>query len=148
MRGRSWAHSMRLGMRLGMWLGMWLDRERGVAARVPVGAGFWAWSGRFSVLLDRIDHLATAQGPLHRMFDTGNISIYTTGSPHVELVLRDLRGYAGWVDRIEPRLPSSRSRRAGAPGSPSGDAPPASDESPVIAKAEGQETPMSDGMGG
>ncbi len=104
--------------------------------------------GRFSVLLDRIDHLATAQGPLHRMFDTGNISIYTTGSPHVELVLRDLRGYAGWVDRIEPRLPSSRSRRAGAPGSPSGDAPPASDESPVMAKAEGQETPMSDGMGG
>ena len=32
-------------MRLGMRLGMWLDRERGVAARVPVGAGFWAWPG-------------------------------------------------------------------------------------------------------
>jgi len=37
MRARSWAHSMRLGM--------WLDRERGVAARVPVGAGFWTWPG-------------------------------------------------------------------------------------------------------
>jgi hypothetical protein len=37
MRARSWAHSMRLGMRL--------DRDRGVAARVPVGAGFWAWPG-------------------------------------------------------------------------------------------------------
>ena len=33
MRARSWAQSTRL------------DRERGVAARVPVGAGLWAWPG-------------------------------------------------------------------------------------------------------
>ncbi len=82
-------------------------RERGILRRK-----------RFTILLDRIDHLGTIQGAFHKMFGTGDLAIYTTGSASVELVLSDLRGHEGWLAPIEARLSRREplSVRAAPPG--------------------------------
>jgi len=72
MRARSWAQSMRL------------DRERGVAARVPVGAGFWAWPGE-------VTEWEAGSGDGGVSASTGNSS--GTGRPIVTTV--DLRRALG-----------------------------------------------------
>jgi len=101
---------------------------------------------RFTVLLDRIDHLSTSQGPLHRMFGTGDVSIYTTGSPHVELVLGDLRAYTDWLAPIETRLPSARSNSARStreiePESGPAAAPPVQDEGFPVLEGDDHQAP-------
>lgn len=56
---------------------------------------------RDTILLQRIDHLTTARGPLNRMNDTGSIGVVTLGSSGTDMLVRDVADHQGFYETLE-----------------------------------------------
>jgi hypothetical protein len=57
-------------------------------------------SHQFSIIFDRIDHLNYMQGFWGKIFNTGTITVNTTGSSTPELVVRSLPDYMSFYEKL------------------------------------------------
>lgn len=58
-------------------------------------------SHQFSIIFDRIDHLNYMQGFWGKIFNTGTITVNTTGSSTPELVVRSLPDYMSFYEKLK-----------------------------------------------
>ena len=54
-----------------------------------------------SVVFSKVDHINISQGPLNKIFGTGNISVNTTGSSRPELVISNIKDFRHFYDVLK-----------------------------------------------
>ena len=54
-----------------------------------------------SVVFSKVDHINLSQGPLNKIFGTGNVSVNTTGSSKPEMVVRNIKDFRHFYDVLK-----------------------------------------------
>ena len=54
-----------------------------------------------SVVFSKVDHINISQGPLNKIFGTGNVSVNTTGSSKPEIVIRNIKDFRHFYDVLK-----------------------------------------------
>ncbi|MFH1053493.1 MAG: PH domain-containing protein [Candidatus Woesearchaeota archaeon] len=54
-----------------------------------------------SIIYGKINHISYTQGILNKMFNNGNVQLFTTGSSNVELNLRDMKEFSQFYSQLK-----------------------------------------------